>query len=421
MAVKSLNDPSLPNPFSQPKLEKQQLKAPGLKSNPYPFPSTAKKKAPAPAAKKPIAKQGRAPGNMMSALGKAMLEARSKAQAKQEEGPAGFSFGGSAPDLQSFLSQMGDGSGLFSQQLSGMSNQRNDMERRRQEALSAISGSTEALAGDLTESRGQLDERYTQGIAEAAGAQEKAQQAIASQTANAQKTNSDLYASLGISDGVDTSQNAEDVGFDLGQLATKGQAADTEQRNRQLTAYELGTRNVDASRARGTEMQAASNRDYGSALSELMDQETQLRAQAQQQAQQMAMQQYQSALSQHNNDRDFAYNNWSQQQGWAREDARSQLDYEMEMQQQQAKQGMPIDRSKLSDEDALMQQLQGYGVSAGKAGEWLSRINQPSNSKGKNIGQAVANGESFTDYFGGSGPANAALYNYFQSRGLFKK
>lgn len=323
----------------------------------------------------------------------------------RETEPKGFEYGG-APDLQSFMAAAGDGSALFSGQLAGIANRQADLQNRQGQARSAISGSTEALAAALAASRGELNSTYSENIKAAEDANAVLRQDVVEGAQGTRASEADLYKNLGMSDGLDQTRSVENQGDAVAALANAQQIASTGERSRQNTAFELGTRNIDAGRVRGMELSAASDRDYGTALAELLDEQQNVRANAQQSAQQAAMQQYQAALSQFNNDRDFAYGQYTREDDNARQDAQNAL--EMEMQANQP--------GELSTEDELIQQLMGYGVSAGKAGQWMNRaFNNVDSATGGLSRQRF--GSLFTQ---ATPAAKAALFRYLNDSGLIR-
>lgn len=322
-----------------------------------------------------------------------------------------FLFAG-GPSLEDFLGQATNSAeALFSEQAAGFNNRRADLERRKAAALEGIGGSTEALAAALAASRNELDARMSQGIQEMGAANQDVQQDVSAQNQAAAAQNAELYKNLGIAPGVDTSAGLDHNSAGLGALAQTAQAADTEQRSRQLTSYGLGTTNVDASRVRGFEAQNAARSGYDSALAELLDQQEAARAQAASQAQSSAMDAYGRARGEYTDERDFAYREFVRQQEGAQREARDLLDFENQQTLAQQKAASSVRKS---PEDSLIDQLVGYGVSEGKVGQWLNRAYTGGGQDGLDRGE-------FGAMFSKASPsAKAALFNYLKKSGLIK-
>lgn len=313
--------------------------------------------------------------------------------------PGGFQFDGNGmPTMEDLLSQV---QGMFSEQSGGIANRKAQMEANRRAALASMGSATDALAQQLAASRGEVDQRFTQGINEAATANQDARNTLAQQQATSLGQNAELYKNLGIS--VDESRSADDLAYGQGTLAELGGARDTEQRGRQLTSYELGSRNMDAARMRGVENQAGYERDYQGMLAELLDEEQQLKAQSQSQVGDL----YSQARDTYTDERDFAYKQWLNENEWAREDAKNALDYEMQQSRQEP--------AELNPQDALLEQLRGYGVTPGKSQQWMDRLYG-------NLGTIKNNPQEFSSLFqSASAPAKAALYNYLLQTGAIGK
>lgn len=322
-----------------------------------------------------------------------------------EEALPEFAFGG-APSLADFLAQA---KGMYSGAFSGIDNRKADLERRREEALAAIGGSTEALAGALGQSRDQLDQRYNEQLSSAAEASQANRQALVEGQQSLNQGSNEILEGLGIADGVDRSDLTRQQQGGQTSLAEMAGAADTRMRADQMNAYELGTRGTDVARKRGVEIQGGYERDAQSALARLLDE----RASMERESAQAGYGMYSDARNAWQNDRNFAYQDWLRQQGWAREDAQGALDFDrqMTMQQMEAANQPP----ELNDFQGLMSELQGYGVTGPKANEWINRLYG-------NIPKIQSDPNGFNQLFNQASPqAKAALYNYLLSTGVIGK
>lgn len=298
-----------------------------------------------------------------------------------------FSFG-AAPDVNAFMSAASssvDPGGAYAARLA-------DLERRKAAALQAIGFGSQALAGKLTDSRGEIDARYTQGLAEQQADQERNAGDLSQGNAAAAAQNAQLQNNLGIV--TDNSRAAEDLQFDQADLAARSQAADQAMRGNQLAQFTLGTRNRDAANFRGMEEQASSGRNFDTIIAELLDQQ----AAAKSAAQQSGMQGYNQARGNWEQDRNFAYQEWVRQQENDREDAQNLLQYEQEAGQQTAKP---------SAYEQLMASLQVKDPQTAKT--WYNRIGKY-DRKDPN---------SFNSNWGNASPANqAAIRAYLKAAGL---
>lgn len=307
-----------------------------------------------------------------------------------------FSYG-KAPSLEDFIAQA---QSLFSEAGTGIENRQAALNANRTTALGSMDAATAALAAKLAESRGQLDSRYAKGITEADAATDEAQAAIQAAHASSLAQNNELYSNLGIQ--VDESRNAEDQAYSVGSVGEIGAARDAMLRSNQLTAYELGTRNTDAANMRGVENRGAYERDFQGALAQLLDEQQNI----QRQIQSAGMDMYGQAMSQYNQDRGMAWDQYRYENDAAREDARMMLELEM---------GGNEEQEELAPQDALLEQLMGYGVTPRKAQQWLGRLYG-------NLDTIQTDPGEFGNLFGNaSTPAQAALYNYLLQTGAVGK
>ncbi len=315
-----------------------------------------------------------------------------------------FQFGMPAPNLADYIGNA-QSNNMFASQISTIDARKADLEVRRQAAMAAISGGSEALAKSVGAGRDQVDARYTQGIQDQTAATTALQQKLAQSNANGRAQSASLYANLGVAD-----PNAAQAGLAQesaiqGDLAAKAQSADTEQRARQLTQYGLGTTNVDASRARGVELQASSARDYGKSLADLLDQQASLKAQSQQQAISSGTAAYNAAQSTWQDARNFDYKQYSDNQNNAQQQAQFAI----------AQQGMN-DRSsvlnaqaKQTPEDSIYNQLVQMGEDPNNIKQWLTDAYSNSNISANALTPSANNPLS-----------TSALYSYLKKSGIAK-
>lgn len=237
-------------------------------------------------------------GNAGYAKGFSYDRANAPARSSTAEGSGdtGFLFDGTVPDYAAFLAAANSSSGS-----DGYAARIADAEKRKAEALAAISNGSQDLANKLSTSRDSQDAYYTQALQAQAAATAQAQQAQQNALSSIRATQDQSNANAGIQ--VDTSKMADDQAFAAKQLASQQAAYDASLRGNQTTNYALSSANIDAARGRGLEDQNTSRRTYDSAIAELLD----AQAAAKASAASSSASGYNQALSQYNNDRDFAY------------------------------------------------------------------------------------------------------------------
>lgn len=300
---------------------------------------------------------------------------------------------------------------LFGSQLQGFANQRADLEKRKAEALAEIQRSFGGVANQMLEGRGEVDSAYA---AQEQAAKERAAAAQAAINQGAESSAANIAQSaqaLGTADAIDNTQAERDRQFYAAQQAAQSEQAGNSLGATRADTFQYNTAIPQFTRQQGSELGAAYGRDYDSAIAQLLDEEQQFRAEAQQQARQEALQRYQIAATNYRDQRDFQYGEWLRNQEWNREDAQNALQWELE---QQSRQGDPYNPygDYQTDADKLRARLLQEGVSDPKVSDWLSR--------GRSLANQGLNRQAFMQKFGGSPGVNSALEAYFQDRGYFR-
>lgn len=234
--------------------------------------------------------------------------------------------------LSDYLAQAGDGSNLISSQLAALEAQRASGRAQQQRGDSDIANMYRALQASLKGDQADVASRYAAANQESINSSNAANQAIQQALTNAQGSQNETLANLGISDaGKQAAQTQADYNtMNTSAVATDADAA-RQALNRQGQAQgDLYGAWGTAAGFRGNERRADLQSELAQYLSQIAGQEAQLRDSAAQQARQMAQSQYSA-------DQDAFYRQQEYMQGLDdRAYSRGQDQLQLEMAQQQA-------------------------------------------------------------------------------------
>lgn len=234
--------------------------------------------------------------------------------------------------LSDYLSQAGDGSNLISSQLAALEAQRASGRAQQQRGDSDIANMYRALQASLREDQASTADRYAAANKESINSSNAANQAIQQALTNAQGSQAETLANLGISD---AGKQAAQTQADYNTMNTSAVATDADAARQALNRQGQAQSDLygawgTAAGFRGNERRADLQNELMQYLQGLAGEEAQLRDSAAQQARQMAQSQYSA-------DQDAFYRQQEYLQGLDdRAYSRGQDRLELEMAQQQA-------------------------------------------------------------------------------------
>ena len=352
----------------------------------------------------------RTPGALagLGSLIDAGFDAYKKAQANLPSQYQNFEYNG--PTQQQIFDDLwGKYSGAFQ-------NQRNDLDTRRQRALSEIARAYTGAQGQVGENQTDLNAVYDAAKANNAEAAAAAQAAINTGASNVRQDVNDLYANLGITEGVDQNQAVADQQRYIADSASRAQEAAASNEDRRITSMEANTNLRDVLAQSIPEQQAIAGSNFDSLLAELADMERQYQNQALGQANSMYNNYYNQALGEYDVNRQNYWDLLDRQQ----QDIENRRYAQQLAMEQAAAQNQPFEIPKYgNDADKLMAQLHDAGVSNSKATEWLNRMQQAANARRGTIPLEWFMGSSVGDIlgYGGGTSGRAALQEYAKAMG----
>lgn len=234
--------------------------------------------------------------------------------------------------LADYLAQAGDGSNLITSQLAALEAQRASGRAQQQRGDSDIANMYAALQQSLKQDQASTGERYAAANQQSIDSSNAANQAIQQALTNAQSSQDQTLANLGISD---AGKQAAQTQADYNTMNTAATATDADAARQALASQGQAQQDLygswgTAAGFRGNERRADLQNELAQYLSQIGGQEAQLRDSAAQQARSMAQQQYGA-------DQDAFYRNQEYLQGLDdRAYSRGQDQLQLEMAQQQA-------------------------------------------------------------------------------------